>query len=114
VDVLRPDDSLRHVSANRSPGRESGSGVVVVTETAVTVANLNSGFAIADSDGVLLEEGGRGLAEVAVRRRKRLGVLPVADLRLRRADGTHLEVLGLFEGAADDLLENLPAEVPQR
>jgi hypothetical protein len=114
VDVLGPDDWLRHVSAGRSPGRDSGSGVVVVTEAAVTVANLNSRFAIADSDCVLLDEGGRGLAEVAVRRRKRLGVLPVADLRLRRVDGTHLEVLGLFEGAADDLLENLPVGVPQR
>ena len=51
---------------------------------------------------------------MVVRRRKRLGVLPVADLRLRRVDGTHLEVLGLFEGAADDLLENLPVGVPQR
>jgi hypothetical protein len=114
VDVLGPDDWLRHVSAGRSPGRDTGSGVVVVTETAVTVANLNSRFAIADIDGVLLDEGGRGLSEVAVRRRKRLGLRPVADLRLHRADGTHVEVLGLFEGAADDLLENLPVGVRQR
>jgi hypothetical protein len=56
VDVLGPDDWLRHVSAGRSPGRDSGSGVVVVTEAAVTVANLNSRFAIADSDSVLLDE----------------------------------------------------------
>jgi hypothetical protein len=114
VDVLGPDDWLRHVSAGRSPGRRSGSGVVIVTETAVAIANLDSGFAIIDSDRVLLDEGRRGLTDVTVRSRKRLGVLPVADLRLRRADGTHLDVVGLFEGAADDLLENLPERLVRR
>jgi hypothetical protein len=114
VEVLGPDDWLRHVSAGHSPGRDSGSGVVVVTETAVTVANLNPQFAIVDRVGVTFDPDGRGLAEVEVHRRKRLRVLPVADLRLRRRDGTHVDLLGLFEDAADDLLENLPHGVPRR
>jgi hypothetical protein len=114
VEVLGPGDWLRHVSAGRSPGRESGSGVVVVTETGVTVANLNSRFAIADRASVAFDPDGRGLADVQVHRRKRLAVLPVADLRLAGSDGRYLEILGLFEEAADDLLDNLPEEVSRR
>ncbi len=114
VAVLEPDDWLRHVSAGHSLGRDSGSGVVVVTEKAVTVANLNPRYAIADRDVVTLDAGDRGLAGVEIGRRRRLGLLRVADLGLRRHDGTGTEVRGLFEDAADDLLENLPPRVPRR
>jgi hypothetical protein len=46
-----------------------------------------------------------------VRRRRRLLVRPVADLRLNRRNGTYLDIQGLFAGAADDLIDNLPAAV---
>jgi hypothetical protein len=112
--VLGRQDWLRHVSAGASPGRSSGSGIVVATEGAVTVANLDERFAVVDRPSVTLGRGPDDLESVDVLRRKRLFVKPVADLRLNRRNGTHLDVQGLFAGAADDLLDNLPASVAVR
>jgi len=112
--VLGRQDWLRHVSAGASPGRAAGSGIVVATEGTVTVANLDDRFAVVDRPSVTLGRGPDDLESVDVRRRKRLLVRPVADLRLNRRDGTHLDVQGLFAGAADDLLDNLPASVAVR
>jgi hypothetical protein len=112
--VLGRQDWLRHVSAGASPDGTSGSGIVVATEAAVTVANLDERFAVVDRPSVTLGRGPDDLESVDVRRRKRLLVRPVADLRLNRRSGTHLDVQGLFAGAADDLLDNLPASVAVR
>lgn len=112
--VLGHQDWLRHVSAGASPGRPSGSGIVVATEGAVTVANLDERFAVVGRPSVTLGRGPDDLESVDVRRRKRLLVRPVADLRLNRRNGTHLDVHGLFAGAADDLLDNLPSSVVVR
>jgi hypothetical protein len=112
--VLGRQDWLRHVSAGASPGRPAGSGIVVATEGAVTVANLDERFAVIDRPSVTLGRGQDDLESVDVRRRRRLLVRPVADLRLNRRNGTHLDVQGLFAGAADDLLDNLPASVVVR
>ena len=112
--VLGRQDWLRHVSAGASPGRPAGSGIVVATEGTVTVANLDERFAVVDRPSVTLGRGPDDLESVDVRRRKRLLVRPVADLRLNRRNGTHLDVQGLFAGAADDLLDNLPASVMVR
>jgi hypothetical protein len=114
VKVLGPFDWLRHVSAGASPGRPAGSGIVVATEGAVTVANLDDGFAVVGHPSVTLGGGPNDLESVDVRRRRRLLVRPVADLRLNRRNGSHLDVQGLFAGAADDLLDNLPASVAVR
>jgi hypothetical protein len=111
VAVLDPADWLRHVSAGASPGRPAGSGVVVVSETAVTVADLDESFTVVDRRCVTLGRGSHDLQCVEVRRRKRLLVRAVADLRLHRHDGTHLDVRGLFADAARDLLDNLPPAV---
>ena len=112
--VLGRQDWLRHVSAGASPGRPAGSGIVVATEGTVTVANLDDRFAVVDRPSVTLGRGPDDLESVDVRRRKRLLVRPVADLRLNRRNGTHLDVQGLFAGAVDDLLDNLPASVAVR
>lgn len=112
--VLGRQDWLRHVSAGASPGRPAGSGIVVATEGAVTVANLDEEFAVVDRPSVTLGRGPDDLESIDVRRRKRLLVRPVADLRLNRRNGTHLDVQGLFAAAADDLLDNLPASVAVR
>jgi hypothetical protein len=109
--VLGHQDWLRHVSAGASPGRPAGSGIVVATEGAVTVANLDERFAVVDRPSVTLGRGPDDLESVDVRRRRRLLVRPVADLRLNRRNGTYLDVQGLFAGAADDLIDNLPAAV---
>jgi hypothetical protein len=112
--VLGRQDWLRHVSAGASPGRPAGSGIVVATEGTVTVANLDDRFAVVDRPSVTLGRGPDDLESVDVWRRKRLLVRPVADLRLNRRNGTHLDVQGLFAGAVDDLLDNLPASVAVR
>jgi hypothetical protein len=109
--LLGRQDWLRHVSAGASPGRPAGSGIVVATEGAVTVANLDERFAVVDRPSVTLGRGPDDLESVDVRRRKRLLVRPVADLRLNRRNGTYIDIQGLFAGAADDLLDNLPAAV---
>jgi TIR domain len=109
--VLGRQDWLRHVSAGASPGRPAGSGIVVATEGAVTVANLDERFVVVDRPSVTLGRGPDDLESIDVRRRKRLLVRPVADLRLNRRNGTYLDIQGLFAGAADDLIDNLPAAV---
>jgi len=109
--VLGRQDWLRHVSAGASPGRPAGSGIVVATEGTVTVANLDERFAVVDRPSVTLGRGPDDLESVDVRRRRRLLVRPVADLRLNRRNGTYLDIQGLFAGAADDLIDNLPAAV---
>jgi hypothetical protein len=114
VAVLDSADWLRHVSAGASPGRAAGSAVAVATESAVTIANLDESFAVVDRVRVTLGNGPHDLERVDVRRRRRLLVRPVADLRLHRRDGTHVDVRGLFAGAADDLLDNLPPGVAVR
>ena len=111
VTVLGSAGWLRHVSAGASPGRPSGSGVVVAGEAAVIVANLDENFAVADRACVTLGPGPDDLDRVAVQRRRRLGVRQVADLRLHRRNGTHVDVRGLFARAAEDLLDNLPDNV---
>jgi hypothetical protein len=112
--VLGREDWLCHVSAGASPGRPAGSGIVVATEGTVTVANLDERFAVVDRPSVTLGRGPDDLESVDVRRRKRLLVRPVADLRLNRRNGTYLDIQGLFAGAADDLIDNLPASVAVR
>jgi hypothetical protein len=111
VKVLGPFDWLRHVSAGASPGRPAGSGIVVATEGTVTVANLDERFAVVGRPSVTLGRGPDDLESVDVRRRRRLLVRSVADLRLNRRNGTYLDIQGLFAGAADDLIDNLPAAV---
>lgn len=111
VTVLGSAGWLRHVSAGASPGRPSGSGIVVAGEAAVIVANLHENFAVADRACVTLGPGQDDLDRVAVQRRRRFGVRQVADLRLHRRNGTHVDVRGLFARAAEDLLDNLPDNV---
>ncbi|HET9255527.1 MAG TPA: hypothetical protein VFO16_10030 [Pseudonocardiaceae bacterium] len=101
--LLAPSDWLRHLVPATLPGRPNGSAIVAVTETALLIADLDHKFQITRRLRVESAE----LTGAALAPRRRLGLLPIADVRLRSKTDPDVELRGLFRRQAEELMENL-------
>ncbi|MEU4742019.1 toll/interleukin-1 receptor domain-containing protein [Actinosynnema sp. NPDC023658] len=99
--LLRPDEELRFVAPCRFSRRTSGSAVALVTNRRICIADLDGELKIQQ---VLTFSVGE-VVNTEVRRRRRGGIIPTADLRLCTETGDRVLIKDLLRPQAEALVD---------
>ncbi|QQQ77031.1 toll/interleukin-1 receptor domain-containing protein [Saccharothrix sp. 6-C] len=99
--LLRPDEGLRFVAPCRFSRRTSGSAVVLVTSRRICIADLDGELKIQQ----VLTFGVQEVVDIEVRRRRRAGVFPTADLCLQTATGDRVLIRDLLRPQVEALVD---------
>ncbi len=108
--LLRPDEVPRFVAPCRFSRRTSGSAVVLITNRRICIADLDSENNLQQ----VLTFGVEQVVNTDVRRRRRAGLVPTADLLLHTTTGNRVLIRDLFRAQVEKIVDAVTNRVQRQ